>query len=293
MFYLLGSIILSSYLTLSFKVLERFRISNFQAIVYNYIVCVITGSLVNGAFPIKVATMDEPWLPWAGLMGFGFIFLFNIIGFTAQKLGVAIASVANKLSMVIPFIFSIYLYNEKATMLKITGIAVALVAVALTSWPQGGRADGNRSTRKSWMYIIPMILFLGSGLLDTLVKYVEQGFLNDDNKNNFIITAFAVAAVIGFMFLSIQFIGGKEKFDKHAVLAGICIGIPNYFSIWCLVKVLKDFGDRSSAIIPINNMGIVLLSAAMAWFLFREKLTIVNQVGIGLALVAIAMIAYG
>ncbi len=84
--------------------------------------------------------MDEPWLPWAGLMGFSFIFLFNIIAFTAQKLGVAIASVANKLSMVIPFIFSIYLYNEEATPLKLAGIGVALVAVVLTSWPKGGRA---------------------------------------------------------------------------------------------------------------------------------------------------------
>ncbi len=40
-------------------------------------------------------------------------------------------------------------------------------------------------------------------------------------------------------------------------------------------------------------MGIVLFSAAVAWLLFREKLTVLNQVGIGLALVAIAMIAYG
>jgi drug/metabolite transporter (DMT)-like permease len=291
--YLLGSIILTSYLTLSFKVLERFRISNFQAIVFNYLTCVITGSLVNGAFPITPAIMDEPWLPWAGLMGFSFIFLFNIIAFTAQKLGVAIASVANKLSMVIPFLFSIYLYDEKATPLKIAGIVIALLAVLLTTWPKSGRADGNRSVRQSWMYIIPLVLFLGSGLLDTMVKYVEQGFLKEDNKNAYLITAFAVAAVIGLMFLAIQLISGKEKFDKKAVLAGICIGIPNYFSIWCLVRVLKDFGNRSSAIIPINNMGIVLFSAAVAWLLFREKLTVVNQVGIGLALVAIAMIAYG
>lgn len=293
MIYLFGSIILSSYLTLSFKVLERFGISTFQSIVFNYITCIITGSLVNGAFPIKPAIMDEPWMPWAGLMGFSFIFLFNIIAFTAQKLGVAIASVANKLSLVIPFVFSIYLYNEQATILKLAGIAVALVAVVLTSWPKSGRADGNRSVRQSWMYIIPLVLFLGSGLLDTLVKYVEQGFLNDTNSNAYLITAFSVAAVIGLMFLTIQLISGKEKFDKRSVLAGICIGIPNYFSIWCLVRVLKDYGDSSSSIIPINNMGIVLFSAAMAWLMFREKLTVLNQVGVGLALLAIAMIAYG
>jgi drug/metabolite transporter (DMT)-like permease len=291
--FLLGSIILTSYLTLSFKVLERFRISNFQAIVFNYITCVITGSLVNGSFPIQSSLMKEDWLPWAGLMGFSFIFLFNIIAFTAQKLGVAIASVANKLSLVIPFLFSLYLYDENATVLKLAGIGVALIAVVLTSWPEKGRIAGHDSPRKSWVYIIPLVLFIGSGLLDTMVKYVEQGFLHDDNKNAYLITAFAVAALIGLMLLIIQLISGKEKLDKRALLAGICIGIPNYFSIWCLVRVLKDHGDRSSAIIPINNMGIVLFSAAVAWLLFREKLTLINQFGIGLALVAIAMIAYG
>ena len=293
MIYLLGSIFLASYLTLSFKVLERLKIPTFQSIVFNYVACVITGSLVDGAFPIKPAIMDEPWLPWAGLMGFSFIFLFNIIAFTAQKLGVAIASVANKLSMVIPFIFSLYLYNEEAAPLRLAGIGVALVAVVCTSWPEGGKAHNIFVAHQRWIYIIPFILFLGSGLLDTLVKYVEQAFLREDNKNAYLITAFAVAAMIGLMFLLIQLISGKEKFDRRAVLAGILIGIPNYFSIWCLVRVLKDYGDSSSSIIPINNMGIVLFSAAAAWVLFREKLTVLNLVGVGLALIAIGMIAYG
>jgi drug/metabolite transporter (DMT)-like permease len=274
-------------------VLERYRISNFQAIVFNYLTCVLTGSLVNGSFPIQPSMMQEDWLPWAGLMGFSFIFLFNIIAFTAQKLGVAITSVANKLSLVIPFLFSMYLYNEKATALKLAGIAVALIAVVLTSWPEKGRIAGHDGPRKSWVYIIPLVLFVGSGLLDTMVKYVEQGFLNEGNKNAYLITAFAVAALIGLMLLAIQLISGKEKFDKRALLAGICIGIPNYFSIWCLVRVLKDYGDRSSSIIPINNMGIVLFSATVAWLLFREKLSRVNMAGIVLSLLAIAMIAYG
>ncbi len=34
MFYLLGSIILSSYLTLAFKVCERYQVNIFQAIVF-------------------------------------------------------------------------------------------------------------------------------------------------------------------------------------------------------------------------------------------------------------------
>ena len=226
MIYLLGSIILASYLTLSFKVLERLNIPTFQSIVFNYIACVITGSLVDGAFPLKPAIMDEPWLPWAGLMGFSFIFLFNIIAFTAQKLGVAIASVANKLSMVIPFIFSLYLYNEEATPLRLAGIGVALVAVVCTSWPEGGKAHNIFVAHQRWIYIIPFILFLGSGLLDTLVKYVEQGFLREDNKNAYLITAFAVAALIG-LYVPVDSTDQRERKIRPA--CGAC-GHPDRYT---------------------------------------------------------------
>jgi uncharacterized membrane protein len=93
--------------------------------------------------------------------------------------------------------------------------------------------------------------------------------------------------------LIIQLAVGKQQFSGKAVLAGAAIGIPNYFSIWCLMEVLKKYANNSSAIIPINNMGIVLFSAVMAWLLFKEKLSLINWVGIGLAVGAIALIAYG
>ena len=86
MLYLIGSIILSSWLILSFKLVERFGINTFQAIVFNYITCVITGSFVNGAFPINNDVMSEEWFRWAMLMGTIFISLFNVIAKTAQTM---------------------------------------------------------------------------------------------------------------------------------------------------------------------------------------------------------------
>ncbi|MCK9404357.1 MAG: hypothetical protein M0Q26_13280 [Chitinophagaceae bacterium] len=69
MFYLLGSIILSSYLTLAFKVCERYHVNIFQAIVFNYVTCVVTGSLVNGSFPVNAEVIQTPWFKWACVMG--------------------------------------------------------------------------------------------------------------------------------------------------------------------------------------------------------------------------------
>ncbi len=294
MIYLFGSILFSSYLTLSFKVLQKHNINAFQAIVFNYIACVITGSFVNGSFPVNNENIKAPWFYWALVMGVMFITIFNVIGFTTQKLGVAVASVANKLSMVIPFIFSLYLYNEQATALKITGILVALVAVILTCFP----AEQNKHEKKKtneFLFLLPVILFISSGLLDTLIVYVKNNyFINPlDNFNNFLIAAFSLAGSIGLVILIVQIIKGKQKFSIKALLAGILIGVPNYFSIWFLGNVITRYKGNSSAIIPVNNMGIVLFSSVAAWILFKEKLSLINWAGIILAVAAIALIAYG
>ena len=126
-----------------------------------------------------------------------------------------------------------------------------------------------------------------------MIKYVEHQFLDAENVNDYLITAFSMAAALGLITLSILILTKKQQFNWKSVLIGAAIGIPNYFSIWFLMRVLKKFANNSSAIIPINNMGIVLFSAVMAWILFKEKLSLVNWIGIILSLGAIALIAYG
>ncbi|HKH63687.1 MAG TPA: EamA family transporter [Flavitalea sp.] len=291
MLYLIGSIVFSSWLTLSFKVVEKFGINNLQVIVFNYFTCVVTGWIVNGSFPINRSTPGEKWFPWALVMGTVFVLLFNLVAATAQKIGVAVASVAYKLSLVIPFIFSVYLYNEENTLFKTIGIIMALVAVVLTCYKPSASSGGGSSGFLIWF--LPIILFIGSGLLDTMIKYVEHVFLNGSNNDYYLITAFLVAASVGGIALAILVAQKKQKLSWKAIVGGIAIGVPNYFSIWCLMRVLKMYSANSSAIIPINNMGIVLFSAVVAFIFFREKLSLLNWAGIVLSLGAIALIAFG
>ncbi len=299
MIFLAGSIILSSYLTLAFKACQKFKINIFQAIVFNYITCVITGIIVNGSQPFNAANFHSRWFPWAVAMGALFIVLFNITGYTTQKIGVAVASVANKLSLVIPFVFSIYLFKESSSWLKIASILVALVAVVLSCYPSGNdfnHASGDHAKTGFTVMLFPAILFIGSGLLDSLINYVNHPSTNivtATDNNAYLITGFATAGTIGIVILMSQVMLGKANIQAKAIAAGICIGIPNYFSIWCLVIVLNQYPGKSSAVIPVNNMGIVLFSAVMAWILFREKLSFINWLGIILSVGAIAMIAFG
>jgi drug/metabolite transporter (DMT)-like permease len=262
-----------------------------QAIIFNYISCVVTGSFVHGSYPVKPILSGEIWLPWALVMGCMFISLFYLVAFTAQRIGVSVAVVAYKLSLIIPFLFSLVYYSEPYTAWKLGGVALALAAVVLTSYPSDKKEKDKDVKLVIWL--LPLVLFVGSGMLDGMIKFVEQEFVNESNQDIYLITAFSSAAVIGICILTGGLITGKLRFEPRAVLAGMAIGIPNYFSIWCLMHALKGYTGQSSAVIPINNMGIVLISAMVAWLVFKEKLSWINWVGILLSLGAIALIAFG
>lgn len=293
MFYLVGSVVLTSYLTLAFKMCEKYKVSIFQAIVFNYLTCVITGSVVNGSFPINAEAVHAPWFLWACVMGVLFVSIFNVVGITAQKINVAVASVANKLSLIIPVVLSVYLYGETVQGWKLAGVLLALLAVVLTCY-QSKEKDAEKPTGiKKWEYFLPLILFIGSGLLDALINHVQKQYVTDDNRNAYLISGFLSAGVIGFTVLFIQYARGRQQFAFKHVLAGVLIGIPNYFSIWFLVRFLKESPWQSSASIPVNNMGIVLFSSIMAWLLFKEKLSKLNWAGIALSVIAIYLIAFG
>ncbi len=290
MVYLLGSVILTCCFIVLLKYSNNKGLNNFEIITFNYWVCVIVGSFVNGQYPIQLNSALPSWACWAIVVGIFFIITFNLIAFTTQKIGISVASVTHKLSLIIPFIFSIYLYHDQAGILKWIGLVIGLVAVWFACFSAKNDTASSSSLLRS---IILLALFIISGLSDTLIKYVEKNYLDKTNNNAFLATSFSVAALIGTIGLLYRYLILKKNVQWKAVLAGIGVGIINYFSIWCLIKVLQQYTNNSTTIIPVNNMGIVVLNTIAGAILFKEKLSIANWIGILLSLVAIIFIAYG
>ncbi|MBU3743869.1 MAG: hypothetical protein FGM61_04880 [Sediminibacterium sp.] len=287
-FWLFASIILSSYLTLVFSYLGKTKADIFQVIVINYFVCVLTGSIANGSFPdpVSVITQRGGWGPIA--MGIGFIAIFNVMAITTQRISVAVSAVSNKLSFIIPVFLSVIIFHESLHLIQWIGMLIALVAVAFTCYPSGN----NESFRSLLNFLfLPLLLFVGSGLLDTLMNFLQHHFINEQNRHDYLISGFAVAGCIGLSIALAGYYNGSRNWNKINLVAGIALGIPNYFSIHCLVTFLSLAGKSSSAGIAINNIGIVLFSALLAWILFRQTLSKLNIIGILLAMIAIGMIS--
>ena len=286
MIYFILVIVLNTLLSVLFKIFPKYNIDTFQAIVFNYITCVITGTWYLGAMPYTPTQMHAAWLPYAIIMGIAFISVFNLIGYCTKTIGITATTISNKLSLIIPVIISIIAYNETSTTLRIIGILLAIPAVYFSS-----KKTEKAEKQNSWKLIA--LLFLLSGLLDSFVKFVETTFLsNTEDQAYYTIYVFSTAAIIGMGILIQNLIRKKTKFAFKNIVAGCILGIPNYFSIYFFIKLLNSHIMNSSAIIPIANIGVVVCAAIAALIIFKERMNKANTIGLLLGIAAILLIAF-
>lgn len=279
MIYLLLSIVCSTIIVLLFRSFREHGIDNFPAIVVNYLTCSVIGILLTSKQQLAVI---PSWsgLPYAVVLGLLFITLFYLIARTTQFLGVAVASVAQKLSFVIPVIAGILMFSESFTWLKLAGFILAVAAVILIS----SRRHAHFNLRDhGWL---PFIVFAGSGICDLVVKIVEAAHLGEIHKSTFTTVLFGTAFLSGLTILAFR----RKKPKFRDMVAGFFLGIPNYGSIYFLIASLQQPGWEASQVFPINNVGIILLSAVSAWLLFSEHLNLKQMAGLALAVASIVIL---
>jgi drug/metabolite transporter (DMT)-like permease len=289
MIYLLLSIISSSFLVLTFKYFERYKIDNFQGAVFNYIVAASLGFGLNYKAVQADHIFSQSWVPYAVFMGLLFISMINIIAITTQRNGVSVATVATKTSLIIPVYLAIYLYNEQMNILKISGIALAVCAVFMVSKKE---KSSNPTVKIKYPYLLPGILFIATGIADTVIKFVQAKHAQPHEFGIFISMLFAVAAIAGSLVVAYQIIFQHKKVYLRNFVGGLILGCINYGTLYFLMKTLDRTSFGSAVVFPVNNMGVVIFSAIVAAVVFKEKMSPLNKTGILVAVLAIALITF-
>jgi drug/metabolite transporter (DMT)-like permease len=287
MIFLFLSILASTITVSFFKIFERVGVNTLQGIIFNYITCAVLGNLFTTETPVILTNFyQQSWFPFTILLGFLFISIFFAIGKTSQKMGVSVSMVSAKLSVVMPILFTLIFFNESLTFFQIIGIGLSLLAVYFISRKHN---DGSTKTKNLW--VLPTIVFIGSGIIDTTLNYIQKQFIPAVSEAYIITTVFSIAFIVGGLFLTYLVVFKNEKIALKNVYWGIFLGVPNYFSMLFLVKTLSYFPNASATIFPINNIGIVALSTLVSVWLFKEKLNNKNIIGLVFSLVAIVLIS--
>ena len=283
MIYITLSILFSTSLFVIFKYFSTYKVNTLQAIVVNYVVAFFLGMLSANRIASVQTIGNQTWFFGAIVLGFLFVTVFTIMAKTSQYNGVSVASIAGKMSVVIPVIFGILVYKEGISFLKIMGIVMALVAVYLSSVK-----DGNEKNKTN--FLLPVLLFLGSGVVDAALKYVEANYVSEHDVDFFSGSIFGIAACLGTIILLVKYCTLKEKLTFKSMVAGLVLGVPNYYSIVFLIKALQNQNFDSSTLFIVNNVGTVVVSTFLGVLLFKETFSLKNRLGVVLAIAGIILV---
>lgn len=284
MIYLLLSVLSSSFLMIVFKISGKRNMDIFNVIVINYIVASLLGFFISG-FPTR-ETFTSSWLLYAIIIGILFIVVFLLMAYSTKVTGIARTTIAVKMSVIIPILFSILYFSEYISFLKIIGIVLAMIAVYLTVYKKK-----EHGITKRIAIFMPVLLFIGSGTIDTLIKYTQATYLERDSAIAFNSILFLIAAISGILYTPLRKKPISGYIKVEVLTAGFILGIINFGSLYGIVMALESNVFDSSIIFGINNIGIVVLSVVLALLLFREELTIRNKAGIVLSIITIVLLS--
>jgi drug/metabolite transporter (DMT)-like permease len=278
------TILFGTMIITGFKVLHLLKMDALQVITVNYLVAVAYGfSVWQEPFSLTIWT-SKPWFEISIIIGVFFILTYFLFARSSEKAGLAITAVASKMSVVLPVMAGFLIFGDRVSVQKVTGVLLTLAAFYLIFLPKKGLKIDYR------FVLLPLLLLLGNGMNDVLVKYSEYFYLNQD-EGLFLSFIFFVALIIGLVALFFkQFIKGRFITLKN-LTGGIILGSLNYWGAYFFLIAMEKY--QASFLFPVVNVGIVGLSAIVSYLIFKEKLNKMNWVGILIAIIAIILVSMG
>lgn len=279
------SIFCSTIIFVLFKLFKKFGIDTFQAIVFNYFTAFIIGvSLYHNEWNPN-ALQEQTWMFFSAGTSILFIGLFLLMAFSSQSNGVASTSIAVKMSMAISLIIMIISYGEEVSALKTAAILLAILGVFLVSY------SGKNKTKMAsgWMLLV---LFIGSGTLDYTLSLVQKHILQSLTASLFSAISLGLAGIIGSVVLIVRIIQNKTQLRAKNLIAGIILGVPNFFSIYLLLLSYKTTGWTDSTVLAITNVSVVLFSAIIGFLIFSEEANKRKIIGLIAAISAIVSLYF-
>ncbi len=287
MINLLLAIVLTSLVYFIFKGFEQFKVQTFQAILVNYLVCVVTGILFTGP---SVVLDDVTHLPgvyffYPLILGVLFLIGFNLIAYSSQKISISLTSVASRLSLIVPVVVGLLIFKTASkdyTNLNNLGIFLVFVAIVFISIPSNKE---KLNVQRKHLWLLP-VLFLFGGVIDTLLSYTNELFEQIERQNSLLVMVFFVTFVGGLLATFVF----EKKFRKQDILGGLVLSLPSYFSIHFLMRALSSFNNDSAFVFSITNLSVIGLTTVISMTLLKEKISRLNRFGLVVSIISLLLI---
>lgn len=295
MIYLALSILFSVLLLINFRLFPKYDINTTQAISLNYIICFLTGLILMPKGQAFTLDLTQNWTWYCLLLGVGFIITFLLSGLATQRMGMTATSLANNVSLVLPVLASLFLFNNemKFDAVNYLGLACAFVALILVSIKSETAASASVQSVGVSGGLLIIGVFLMYGITNTAINFLNLNYIPNPDLTIPVTLVMVLGAVVAGLCLFVYTLWKENKRpNRQTLIASVTLGIPNFLSFFLLILALTAFGNSGAFVYPIYNVGVILVSSLTGILFFKEKLSPLNYTGLGIAFLAIILISH-
>lgn len=286
MLYIILAILSSTSIFVSFKLFEKFSVKPFQAIVVNYFTAGLLGLIVFKGYESNfLVAWTFDWRLWMIAIGVLFFLNFLLIQYSTKHIGMTTTSVACKISVIIPIVFSVLFDQEQISISKVLGISMAVMSIVLLTLKKEERRVTN-SISRLLLIAMPLILFFGLGITDAMVKFVQQTHASSYSATHLTSIFFTISFVSAFIWGLFKKHFFSSFVHGYTIIGGVFLGMVNFGSIFFLILSLKHAPFDDSLVFGMVNLGIILLSVLIGFLIFKEHLYKLNWLGVLLAFIS-------
>ena len=275
MFYLILAILCSSSLSIFTRMSEKTVKNNYSLLAVNYMACLLLAIFNTG---IKNFFIQEEGMFFTIVLGIinGFLYLYSLILLqkNIKNNGIILTSLFNKLGILIPVLMSILLFHEIPTILQITGIVIAIIAIIYMNYNKNELNKINFSL---------LYMLLMAGITDSMSKIFEE-FGNPVLSDQFLLYTFSSALI----FCMIVVFVNKQRFTLEEIKYGLCMGIPNYLSSKFLLLALHQI--LAVIVYPTFSVGTIITITLAGLLLFKEKMTMIQVIAMIAIMISLVLL---
>jgi drug/metabolite transporter (DMT)-like permease len=280
MYYLLLSIICSVSVAALFKIIKEKKVDIFPIIHFNYLLAIIFCYFIFDSNFYSFTTYSSNMYIYIPL-GVLLPVLFLILNKSIQQVGIIKTDIAQRFSLIIPILISIFVWNQEVAIGKIIGLVMAFVAIFLILYKE-------QSIKQNLSFISPILVLLGYGCVDVMFKKIA--LIKNISYTSSLLFIFTLAFIISSILLIV--LKSNTKYTLKTVKWGLILGTLNFANIYTYIKAHQGLKDNPTIVFIIMNLGVIILSTIIGYFIFKEKVSKINIIGIFIALMAIMVITY-
>ncbi|MDP5139130.1 MAG: EamA/RhaT family transporter, partial [Spirosomaceae bacterium] len=217
---------------------------------------------------------------------------FLLSGLATQRMGMTATSLANNVSLVLPVLASLFLFDTdmKFDVVNYLGLACAFLALILVSVK---KETGLLKSAGISGGLLVIAVFLMYGITNTAINFLNLNFIPNPDLTIPVTLVMVLGSVIAGLCLFVYTSWKENKLpNKQTLIASVTLGVPNFLSFFLLILALTAFGNSGAFVYPIYNIGVILVSSVIGILFFREKLSPLNYTGLGIAFLAIVLISH-